>query len=107
MAAQLRIETLVSEYKWNCRIMEEARLAQLVQEKKEEEERRIEEEARRKHQWDEEQELLRRADEVRMRRAGNVDSEGGKGPDAGMDASFGGRNEDTADGIVISKVCYF
>ena len=52
-------------------------------------------------QWDEEQELLRRADEVRMRRAGNVDSEGGKGPDAGMDASFGGRNEDTADGIVI------
>jgi len=88
--------------------MEEQRLAQLEQQRKEEEERRIEEEAQRKREWEDEQDLLRRADAVRMRRAGKVTSEGENGPAVGINVSSGGRDDNTGDaGTVISKVCYF
>jgi len=105
MAAQLRVEGLVSEYERHLRILEERRVAELAQQRKAEEERKIEQEAERMRQWDEDQDLLRRAEEVRLRRGGKVTTEGGKGPEAGG-GSPGGRDVNTGDaGTPGSTVC--
>jgi hypothetical protein len=105
MAAQLHVEGLVSEYKQHLHILEERRVAELAQQRKAEEERKIEQEAERMRQWDEDQDLLRRAEEVRLRRGGKVTTEGGKGPEAGG-GSPGGRDVNTGDaGTPGSTVC--
>ena len=77
----------------------------MAQQRKAEEERKIEQEAEKMRQWDEDQDLLRRAEEVRLRRGGKVTTEGGKGPEAGG-GSPGGRDVNTGDaGTPGSTVC--